>query len=159
MSLQFAQPNGNALAPLTNSNKLAHQMSYSAGAGALESDRLHFLQYSIAASATTTLDLNAGVLVDLNGTSITFARLKGLMVTLDDSLGASSASSILVNGAASNVICNFTATIKKGCAAGFDDNTAGGFPLTNSTADKIVITNNDSVNPAVVTLALWGSAA
>ena len=71
-----------AIGAQTLSQKLetSKVLALAAGTGAGQADRFYYAKPSIAGSATLTLDLNGGGLVDPYGDALAFARIKKLIV-------------------------------------------------------------------------------
>jgi len=171
VSFSFVQPNGNILYPNTLTGTQTCKRDFTSGVTANKCDRVSVQEYVILASQTLTIDLDAGTysvsgggatgsILDPNGVAITFARLKVMYAELE--IGASRSNSVKVNGTASNVIAtDWTAGLAsdgtKNVAASITRNTAAGWVLTPSTADKVVVVNNDAA-VAYVILGLAGGA-
>jgi hypothetical protein len=128
-----------AAAPLS----YMRQTSLADGTGTGQADRIWHDTRTLAASATEDLDL-AGVLVDAFGATVTFARVKGLVVaTL-----AANTNNVVVGNATSNAWAALlgatgTLTVRPGavvaCFAGPAD--AVGYAVTAGTGDLLKVAN------------------
>lgn len=115
------------------------------GTAAGQANRIFHDTRTLAASATEDLDL-AGVLTDAFGVSLTFARIKGLIV----SAAAANTNNVILGGAASNGFISWvgaathTLTIRPGATlalmAGAAD--ATGYVVTAATADLLRVANS-----------------
>ena len=137
-----------------------HLKTYTKGSGANQISIAAFKTYAIAAGATTTIDLNDPTQIfDINGVALVFVRVRTIWVK-HTSAGASASSSVRVNGTAANVMTDFTATLAQGAVAVIDNpDSAAGFLITNGTADKLVLVNQDGTNPATVDVAFTGAGS
>jgi hypothetical protein len=115
------------------------------GTAAGQANRIFHDTRTLAASANEDLDL-AGVLTDAFGASLTFARIKGLIVAAS----AANANNVIVGGAASNQFVSWvgagthTLTVRPGgvlaLMAGAAD--ATGYAVTAGTGDLLRIANS-----------------
>lgn len=118
-------------------------MSLTGGTGAGKADKMWSDRRTLAASGTEDLDL-AGVLTDITGAAITFARIKGLYIAADAAntnnvvVGAGTAPWIGLLGA------THTVTLRPGAffAVGTGAADATGYVVTPTTADILKITNS-----------------
>ncbi|MGC5009747.1 hypothetical protein ACLQ2R_03175 [Streptosporangium sp. DT93] len=132
------------------------------GAGAGMADRIFHDRRTIAASGSDSLDL-AGGLSDPLGVSLSFARLKVLLVRA----AAANVNQVLVGGAASNAFAapfgDATDKIKIPpggtllLAAGQAD--ATGYAVTASTADLLLIGNGGAGSSVTYDIVLIGASA
>jgi hypothetical protein len=134
---------------------------------ALGADEVACLVYTIAASATQTIDLTA--LLDLGGQTASLARVKGfrfrLLGTAETSPGGTAGtacSSVKVqpdgtNGFGLNLTGTTPAfTLNNASCLTYTDGSANGLSPVNGTHKIVDIVNNDGVNAAVVVVALVG---
>jgi hypothetical protein len=129
------------------------------GTAAGQVDRTFHDQRTLAASVTEDLDL-AGVLVDAFGATLTFARIKGLVVAAS----ASNVNNVIVGGAASNGFISWvggaahTLTLRPGAVmvlmAGAADTT--GYAVTAATADLLRIANSGAGTSVTYDIAILG---
>jgi hypothetical protein len=170
IELGFEQSNGNTYFPQSLKTARNVNRAFTTGTGAKQMNRLSVQEYVILASQTLTVDLQAGTyavsgggasgnVVDLNGAQITFARVKELFAELV--IGSGLSNSVTVNGAASNVVVAWTAPIVSdgtvNVAAATENVSAAGWAVTASTADLLVVVNNQA-SVANVILGIGGCA-
>lgn len=129
------------------------------GTGLGAADMLWSDQRTLAASATEDLDL-AGSLTGLLGGTVTFARIKGLIVA------ASSANTNAVNVTrpASNGVPLFLAAsdgipVKPGGVFAWFDQSALGIAVTAATGDLITLTNGGSGTSVTYDIVIVGASA
>lgn len=134
-------------------------MPLGSGTGAGQADLVFADTRTLAASATEDLDL-AGVLTDAFGATLTFARIKGIIVKA----ASGNTNNIVVGGAASNAWSTLlgatgTATVRPGgyFAAGASDATA--YAVTAGTGDLLKIANSGSGTPVTYDIFLIGTSA
>jgi hypothetical protein len=114
---------------------------------------------TLAASGTEDLDL-AGSLSGAFGTTLTFARIKGLIVAAADA----NTNNVVVSRPASNGVPLFTAAsdaipvLPGGCFAWFAPNAAG-IAVTAGTGDLITITNSSSGTAVTYDVIIIGASA
>lgn len=129
------------------------------GTSAGQIDRIFHDSRTLTASANEDLDL-AGVLVDAFGTTLTFARIKALVV----SAAAANTNNVIVGNAASNGFVSWvggaahTVTLRPGATlalvAGAAD--ATGYAVTAATADLLRITNSAGTTGVTYDIAIYG---
>jgi hypothetical protein len=121
-----------------------YQAILSSGTGAGQADRVFSDQRTLSASANEDLDL-AGVLTDSFGATITFARIKGLLVAAS----SGNTNNVVVGAAASNpwtglLTATGTVTLRPGAffvaVAGTAD--ATGYAVTAGTGDLLRVANS-----------------
>lgn len=132
------------------------------GTAAGQADRTFHDTRTLAASATEDLDL-AGVLTDAFGTVLTFARIKGLVV----SAAAGNSNNVIVGGAASNGFVSWvggathTVTLRPGATfvlmAGTADST--GYAVTAATGDLLRIGNSGAGSTVTYDIAVIGCSS
>lgn len=141
-----------------NADALAQTVRMLTGTGADQANLLAMpIQYTIAASGTQNIDL-AGVLEDFANQVCTFTAIKVLHVAMATN---NAASSILVGNGTNpfvNWITPSTGQIRVRDGGYFDlvAPDATGYPVTASTGDILKLTNEDSVNSAVVNVIIGG---
>jgi hypothetical protein len=145
-----------------NRNQRARAQEYTDGSGADKASKFFVGQYSIAALGNQQLDL-AGGLTDYFGASITFTKIREILIELD---ATSTASELVIgggtDGAGTNAFAGFLgdASHKVRCGngsffhAGRPD--ATGFAVTAGTGDILRIENADGANAAAVNVFLVG---
>ncbi|MEE4598224.1 hypothetical protein V2J94_41385 [Streptomyces sp. DSM 41524] len=149
---------GTASAPLN----LRRAVSLASGTGAGKADKVFSDRRTLAASASEDLDL-AGVLLDAFGGSITFARIKGLIISAADG----NSNNVIVGGASSNGFVSWvggathTVTVRPGgtlalMAGGAD---ATGYAVTAGTADLLHIANSGGSTSVTYDVVLIGASA
>lgn len=113
------------------------------GTGADAADRIFSDERTLGGSAFEDLDL-AGVLVDALGATLTFARIRAIIV-VNLATGANQA---IIGAAATNAFvgpfgaATHTAAVRAGGLAAFVCRDATGWPVTAATADLLRITNS-----------------
>lgn len=140
----------------------AYTVEFANGTTAGQADRVFHDTRTLAASANEDLDL-AGVLTDALGGSLTFARIKGLIV----SAAAGNTNNVIVGGAASNQFLSWvgagthTITVRPGATfalmAGAAD--AVGYVVTAATGDLLRIANSSSGSTVTYDIAVIGCSA
>lgn len=145
-------------APLNYRNRV----SLTSGTGAGQADRVFSDTRTVLASANDDLDLAAG-LTDAFGASITFARVKALIVTASPS----NVNNVLVGGDATStfltwVVAEADAVILRPGAslalvAGVAD--ATGYAVTATTGDLLRITNAAGGSSVVYSIVIVGASA
>lgn len=145
------------IAPLSRT----YQLQYSTGTGAGAADRIWHDQRTIAASGTDSLDL-AGVLLDVFGATVTFARIRALVVQA----ASGNTNNVIVGGAAANGFITWvgaathTVTVRPGgflCLAnGLTD--ATGYAVTAATGDILQIANSGAGTSVTYDVILIGAS-
>ncbi|WEH40796.1 hypothetical protein [Streptomyces sp. AM 2-1-1] len=148
---------GTATAPAS----VSRSVTLGSGTGAGKADRIFHDRRLLNASGTEDLDL-AGALVDAFGATITFARIKGLVVTA----ATANTNSVVIGAASTNAwatLLNVTGTItlRPGAAvalmAGAADVTAYG--VTASTGDLLKIANSGAGSSVSYDIVIIGASA
>jgi hypothetical protein len=147
-----------ATSPLNYRNRV----SLTSGTGAGQADLVFSDTRTIAASGDDDLDL-AGGLTDANGTTLTFARVKALIVTA----AAGNTNNVLVGGDATStfltwVVAEADAVILRPGAslalvAGVAD--ATGYAVTATTGDLLRITNSAGSTSVTYDIVIIGASA
>lgn len=129
------------------------------GSGVGLADRVFHDTRTLGASATEDLDL-AAVLVDVFGTTLTFARVKGLFVA-----ASSANTNNVVIGAGTNpwaTLLNATGTVtlRPGAACGFFAGSADAtaYAVTAATGDILKITNSGAGTSVTYDVVVVGSS-
>lgn len=141
-----------------NADSLAKTVRLLTGSGVDQANLLAMpVQYTIAASGTQNVDL-AGALEDFANQVCTFTAIKVLHVAMATN---NTASSILVGNGTNpfiNWITPSTGAIRVRKGGFFDLVTPDvtGYPVTAATGDILKITNEDTVNTAIVNVIIGG---
>lgn len=140
---------------------LSKSMSLANGTGAGKADRIFSDRRTLAASATEDLDL-AGVLLDAFGATVTFARIKGLIV----SAAVGNTNNVVIGAAASApwitlLGATHTLTLRPGAfvAVGTGLADATGYAVTATTADLLKIANSSSGTAVTYDIHIIGCSA
>lgn len=145
-----------ASAPLT----LNKNVKLTDGSGLNQANLVFSDRRTIAASGSESLDL-AGVLVDALGATLTFARVKALLV----SAAAGNTNSVLVGGAASNAWATWADAadneiiVKPGGAFALIAPDASGYAVTASTGDILQIANSGSGTSVTYDIVIIGASS
>ncbi|MFC8491783.1 hypothetical protein ACFUJU_13470 [Streptomyces sp. NPDC057235] len=141
---------------------LSRSVSLVDGTGAGAANRVWTATRTLAASASEDLDL-AGVLTDAFGATVSFAKVKGLMVTAADT----NSNNVIIGGASSNGFISWvgaathTVTVRPGGAlallAGSAD--ATGYAVTASTGDLLKVANSGGGSSVTYSIAIIGTSA
>ena len=136
-------------------------VALASGTGVGKADRVFSDRRSIAASSSEDLDL-AGVLLDAFGVAITFARVKGLIVTA----AATNVNNVVVGAASGSpwaglLGATHTLTLRPGASfavmAGEAD--ATGYAVTATSADLLKIANSSSGSAVSYDIVIIGASA
>jgi hypothetical protein len=140
---------------------LARSLSLGSGTGAGKADRVFSDRRTLAASATEDLDL-AGSLVDAFGATITFARIKGIVIAA----AAGNSNNVVVGAASSNpwatlLGATHTLTLRPGAfvAVGTGAADATGYAVTASTGDLLKVANSGSGTSVTYDIHIIGCSA
>ncbi|GGR71138.1 MULTISPECIES: hypothetical protein [Streptomyces] len=140
---------------------LSRAVTLASGTGAGKADRVFQARRTIAASGTDDLDL-AGVLLDAFGSTITFARIKGLFIAAS----TANSNNVVVGNATSNAWATLlnatgTVTLRPGAVlaaiAGPADATTYG--VTSSTGDVFRIANSGGGSTVSYDICIVGASA
>jgi hypothetical protein len=147
-----------ATSPLNYRNRV----SLTSGTGAGQADLVFSDTRTIAASGDDDLDL-AGGLTDANGNTLTFARVKALIVTA----AAGNTNNVLVGGDATSTFLTWVVAepdaviLRPGASlalvAGVAD--ATGYAVTATTGDLLRITNSAGSTSVTYDIVIVGSSA
>lgn len=131
------------------------------GPSAGQANATYWDHRTLAASASESLDL-AGALVNPVNTTVTFARIKALIVSAD----STNVNNVLLGGAASNAVStlfsatNDVAVVRPGATlawiAGIAD--ATGYVVTAATGDLLQIANSGSGTSVGYSIIIIGAA-
>lgn len=129
------------------------------GTGANQADRVWADQRSIAASSNDDLDL-AGTLVDAFGATITFARVKTLIVKAADA----NSNNVIVGGASSTFTTWVTGTspavvVRPGGLLMLSVADATAYAVTATSADTLRISNSGAGSAVVYDIVVIGASA
>lgn len=130
------------------------------GTGANQSDLIFMDTRTLTASATENLDL-AGSLTDPFGATLTFARIKAILVMAD----AANTNSVQIGGAASNAFINWVANssdivnVRPGGRFLIIAPDATAYAVTASTGDILKMANSAGSTSVTYTIVIIGSSA
>lgn len=130
------------------------------GTASGQADRLFTDQRTLTASATEDLDL-AGTLVDAFGATVTFARIKGLVVKA----AATNSNNVIVGNATSNGFVSWvggaahTVTVRPGGIFTLWAPDATAYTVTAGTADLLRIGNSGAGSSVTYDVILIGASA
>lgn len=134
------------------------QINLSSGAGANAADLVWADTRTVAASATDSLDL-AGTLGGLLGGTVTFARIKGLIVAA----AAANTNNVLITRPASNAVPLLSAAgnipVKPGGVFCWFDPSAAGVVVTAGTGDLIDFVNSAAGTSVTYDVVIIGAAS
>lgn len=138
---------------------LSSTLSYADGAGAAAVNRIFTDTRTLTASATEDLDL-AGSLTDAYGATITFARIKAVIVTA----ASGNTNDVQVTRTASNGVPLFMAAgdgiaLKPGAMVAWADPGATGVPVTAGTGDLLTLTNSAGSTSVTYSIMILGAAS
>jgi hypothetical protein len=139
---------------------LARAYATTNGTGLGQADRVFTDIRTLAASSTEDLDL-AGVLTDAFGATITFARIKTLLVAAD----AANINNVVVGNAATNGFISWvggalhTVTVRPGGVLLLAAADATAYTVTAATADLLRIGNSAGGTSVTYTIVLIGASA
>lgn len=154
----FSKTNGlqNANTGITKNQAVA----LTSGVGANQADLCYVENRTIAASGTAAIDL-AGVLLDIYGATITFARIKAILIFA----AAANVNNVLMGGAAANAFLgpfsdstDIIAT-KPGGITALVAPDAVAWAVTAATADQLKFANSSSGTGVTYDLVLIGASA
>jgi hypothetical protein len=154
----FSKTNGlqNANTGITKNQAVA----LTSGVGANQADLCYVENRTIAASGTATLDL-AGVLLDIYGATITFARIKAILIFA----AAANTNNVLMGGAGANAFIGpfgsstDTISTKPGGITALVAPDATAWAVTAATADLLKFTNSAAGTGVTYDLVIVGASA
>jgi len=161
VSLSVTGSQSSALALSTGVAQIArnYQMLLSTGTGANQADRIYHAQPTLAASGTATLDL-AGVLTDIFGATVTFARIKAMVVAA----AAGNTNNVIVGNSATNGFITWvggathTVTVRPGGVFALYAPDATAYAVTAATADLLLFTNSAAGTGVTYDVILIGAS-
>lgn len=130
------------------------------GTGSGQADLIWDDRRTIAASGTDDLDL-AGTLTDIYGATVTFARIKAIVVAA----AAGNANNVVIGAAATNQFvgpfgsATHTCHVRPGGVAAFVATDATGWPVTAGTGDLLRIANSGAGTSVTYDIVLLGASA
>ena len=148
------------LATATVPLSFARAVALANGTGLGQADRIFHDNRTLTASATEDLDL-AGVLVDAFGATLTFARIKALIVAAD----AGNTNNVIVGGAATNQFLTWvgaathTVTVRPGGVLLLAASDATAYVVTAATGDLLRIANSAGGTSVSYSIVLVGASA
>ena len=144
------------IAPLART----YQLLYSTGTGAGQADRIFHDQRTVAPSGTDDLDL-AGVLLDVFGATVTFARIKAITIAA----AAGNTNNVVIGAAASNQFATWagaathTVNVRPGGFFTIAVTDATAYAVTAGTGDLLRIANSGAGTSITYDVILIGSSA
>lgn len=132
----------------------------SSGTGANQADKIFHDQRTLAASATENLDL-AGVLTDAFGATITFARIKLILITA----AAANTNNVIVGGHGSAAFVNWVSDatdkiiVRPGGAFLLVATDATAYAVTATTGDMLTVANSAGSTGVTYDVILAGCSA
>jgi hypothetical protein len=148
----------------TSEANIKKDISYSLATGTAtgQADRLFSDTRTLAASANEDLDLAGGV-TDAFGVSLTFVKVKGILIKAADA----NTNNIVVGGAATNAFVGWvgaathTVTVRPGgtLLVAVSDLDLGGYTVTAGTGDLLRVTNGGAGTSVSYDILVWGTSA
>ena len=135
-------------------------VSFSNGTGANQANQMFADQRTLSASATEDLDL-AGVLVNNIGTTVTFARVKAIIVKAS----SSNTNNVLVGGASATQFINWVGdptdkiSVRPGGAFILIAPDATGYAVTAATGDLLKIANSAGTTSVTYDIIIIGATS
>jgi hypothetical protein len=148
---------GAASATLSPAGAYSTALAATLAAGAGLADRGWWSTRTLTASSNETIDF-AGVLVDPFGATVSFARLKALVIAAD----AGNTNNVLIGGGATTLALfgatTHTTTVRPGGVVMWMTGTADatGYVVTASSADLLQIANSAGTTSVVYTIIALG---
>ena len=144
------------IAPLART----YQLLYSTGTGAGAADRIFHDQRTLTASSSEDLDL-AGVLTDVFGATVTFARIRALIIAA----ASGNTNNVVVGNATSNGFVTWvggathTVTVRPGGFLALGATDATSYAVTAATGDLLHIANSGAGTSVTYDVILIGASA
>lgn len=162
VQLTVIESQSSALALLTGTAQInkVYQNLLASGTGANQADRVYYAQPTIAASGTTTIDLNGSV-TDVFGATVSFLRIKAMIIAAS----SANTNNVIVGNAATNGFITWvgaathTVTVRPGgffCLTAPD---ATAYAVTAATADLLLFTNSGAGTGVTFDVILLGASA
>lgn len=148
------------LQPVRSPLDYSKAMQMATGTAANQADLLWSDTRTIAASGTDPLDL-AGSLIDALGATLTFARVKGLIIAA----AAGNVNDVVLGGAASNGFVSWVGDptdkvkVKPGGLLVLMSPGATSYPVTAATADQLLIANGGGTTSVTYDVVIIGASA
>lgn len=130
------------------------------GTGANQADLVYSGTRTLSASGSEELDL-AGGLEDAFGATLTFAKIKGILIKA----ASGNTNNVVVGGAASNAFqgpfgaTNDTIAVKPGGQFLISAPNAAGWPVTAGTGDLLKIANSSGTTGVTYDIVIIGTSA
>lgn len=150
----------NDLATATDPLDLTDLFKWVDGTGADQADLLFHDTRTLAASAAEDLDL-AGVLADTFGTTLTFARIKAILIRA----ASGNTNNVLVGGKSTNAFINWVAdatdeiVVRPGGLFLLVAPDATAYAVTAATGDILEVTNSGAGTSVTYDVVLIGASA
>lgn len=162
VALTVVGSQSSALALLTGTAQInkVYQNLLTTGTGINQADRVYYAQPTIAASGTTTIDLNGSV-TDVFGATVSFLRIKAMIIAAS----SANTNNVIVGNAATNGFISWvgaathTVTVRPGgffCLTAPD---ATAYAVTAATADLLLFTNSGAGTSVTFDVILLGASA
>jgi hypothetical protein len=151
-ALDFSTPSSQA--------DISQHYPLTSGTGANQADKVWTDQRTLAASATENLDL-AGVLTDAFGATLTFVKVKAILVRA----ASGNTNDVLVGGHASAAFVNWVSdatdviVVKPGGLFLLVAPNAAGYGVTATTGDLLKVTNSAGTTGVTYDIAILGTSA
>jgi hypothetical protein len=150
-TLQLAQNNGAAFPVLTPSTTFAPpQINYTAGTNAGQVDLAYAKRITVASGSPQSIDLSGGGLTTLLGDAASFARVSSIGFCNS----GSNTVTLTGNFLTTRFGASFSMPLPPNARVIYDDPSATGLAVTNSSADTITITSSAGSVP--VDIAIGG---
>jgi hypothetical protein len=146
--------------PPSSDVRKARSFPLANGTGANQADRLFADRRTLAASASESLDL-AGSLVDNLGATITFARVRALLVEAS----SANTNNVVVGGAASNAFASMFGdatdkfVVRPGGLVLLVAPGATGYAVTAGTGDLLQVANSGGTTGVTYDITIIGASA
>ncbi len=130
------------------------------GTGLGQADKIFFDRRTLAASASEDLDL-AGTLLDIYGATITFARIKTMLIAAD----AGNTNNVIVGNATTNGFITWvgaaahTVTVRPGGVLLVAASDATSYAVTAGTGDLLHVANSGAGTSVTYDVVLIGASA
>lgn len=160
VGLKASQTSPKDLTTATANVNYAKRLILATGTATNQADLIFSDNRTITASGTDALDL-AGSLVDALGVTLSFARVKGLIVVA----AAANVNDVVIGGAASNTFINWVGDatdkikVKPGGVFCLFAPGATGYPVTAATGDQLLIANSSSGTSVTYDVVIIGASA
>lgn len=146
--------------PPSSDVRKARSFPLANGTGANQADKLFADRRTLAASGSESLDL-AGSLADNLGATVTFARVRALMIEAS----SSNTNNVVVGGAASNAFVNWVSdatdkvVIRPGGLLLLVAPGATGYAVTAATGDLLQVANSGGTTGVTYDITIIGASA